>query len=753
MQTILRRVLTGIAVLTLTGCAALTGLPDPVSTEQRLGMIPIAGPPVEKPVTIYWSKEQIPFIEAETDRDAAFALGLVHAHLRLGQLEILRRVSQGRLTEIAGPIGRVRDIQQALRILNLGKTSDQVYAQMAPDAKAFLDAFVAGLNYYQQNVAKLPDEYSLLGIAREPFKPQEILTLGRLASVDVSWLVWFRLLPLRDRPDWPQLWAQAVARGTASAPSSTPQMSAGLRDLNDMLANTARIGSNSFAMGGGKTQSRAAIIASDPHLGLNLPNMWLLAGFKSPSYHTVGFMIPGLPFVAVGRNESIAWGGTNLRSAASDLIDISNLPPEQITSREVDVKVRWWPDDKLTVRESPYGPVISDAAIVPKRNGEQFALKWIGHRPSDEFSAMLSVNRAKNWDEFRSGLEPFAISAQNFIYADALGNVGQLTATHLPNRSPQPPLDVVRPPSDAAAWDTILTPRSLPQLYNPAEGFVASANNKPAETPYPIGYFFSGDDRVLRMREVLSAARNVTADDIKALQRDTYMSSAARLRDALVARARAIPDLPAGAQATIQSIAAWNARYDVDSKGAVAFEATAASLIPNLAGEIERTIIDTGGSEYVAYAEIIEKAPPGRIEAQLSAAFAAAQSAVAAYPAWGDMHALALRHTFGMIPLIGGRYRFGEMPWPGSSETLWRAGHNLSAEKVTTGFGATARHVSDLSDQDSNWFTLLGGNDGWFNSDNFIDQVDMFRTGAMIQVPLRMESIRAKFPYRTTLNP
>jgi penicillin amidase len=145
-------------------------------------------------------------------------------------------------------------------------------------------------------------------------------------------------------------------------------------------------------------------------------------------------MIPGLPFVAVGRNETIAWGGTNMRSAASDLIDVSSLPPGEITTREVKEKVRWWSDETIQIRESPYGPIISDATVVPKRNGEQFALKWIGHRPSDEFSAMLAVNRAHTWEEFRAGLEPFAISAQNFIFADSSGKVGQLTTTHLPRR-------------------------------------------------------------------------------------------------------------------------------------------------------------------------------------------------------------------------------------------------------------------------------------------------------------------------------
>jgi penicillin amidase len=741
------------SAIALSACAAFGGLPAPASTEERLAMIPLSGAPLERPVAIHWNDYQVPFIEAETDRDGAFALGLVHAHLRLGQMEILRRVSQARLREVAGPIPGIRDAEHALRILNFGKTSAEVYARMPERSKAFLDSFVAGINFYQQNVERLPHEYALLGIDRESWRPEEVLTLSRLASVDVSWLTWFRLIELRDRPDWPEIWSQALAHGTASIPSFPPEEGASLHLLNDILSSTARTGSNSFAVGGSKTSSRSSIIASDPHLGIDLPNIWVLAGLKSPSYHVAGLMVPGLPFVAVGRNADIAWGGTNMRSAASDLIDISDVPAEQIVSREENANVRWWFDDTFTVRESPHGPVISDAEIINALPGETFALKWIGHRPSDEVTAMLDVNRARNWDEFRTSLEPFAISAQNFVYADREGNIGQLTTTHIPKRSMEMPRDIVRPLSDAAAWDTILTSRDLPSAYNPADGFVASANNKPAETSFPIGYFFSGDDRVLRMREMLSPASEMSVADVQAIQSDTYMISAKTLCEVIVARAEAIADLSEGAARTLEILSAWNGRFDGDSQGAVAFQASAAILVPQLVDETQQTIIETGGTEYLDYAKLIEGAAPGSLEPHIVAALEGAQAALAAYPNWGAMHKLVLEHNFSMIPLIGGRYRFVETPWPGSTDTLWRASHDLSTEEVNAGFGAQARHISDMADLDSNWFALVGGNDGWINSENFIDQIEAFRTSAPIPFPMRPETVRTQFRHTTNLSP
>jgi penicillin amidase len=733
--------------------AACAGLPDPISTEQRLAMIPLEGAGLDQTVTIHWSEQQVPFVEAATDHDGAYALGIVHAHLRLGQMEILRRVSQGRLREITGPAPGIADAEHALRLLDLGRTSPAVYAGMPQREKAFLDAFVEGVNFYQQNVSELPHEYAVLGIEREPWRAEEILTLSRLASIDVSWLTWMRLIQYRERPDWPEIWQRALSHGSGSAPSFYYGDEASLQYFNDLLSSTARIGSNSFAVGGAKTASGAAIIASDPHLGIDVPNIWLLAGLKSPSYHIVGLMVPGLPFVAVGRNPDIAWGGTNMRSAASDLIDISGIPADQITSRDVPVKVRWWFDDELTLRDSPYGPVISDAEMIPNREGEVFALKWIGHLPSDEVSAMLAVNRASDWETFRTSLEPFAISAQNFVYADTEGNIGQLTTTHIPRRSAEMPLDIVRPLGDAAAWDTILTSRDLPQAYNPASGFVASANNKPAETPYPIGYFFSGNDRVLRMRELLSAKRLFDVASVEAIQSDTFMLSAARLRDVLAAQGANIPDLSPAAAETLSQITSWDGRYDAPSTGAVAFQATVAALVPLLVDEVEQSLIEAGGEEYLDYAKLIEAMPAAQIGPMMASALDAAAETRAAYPTWGDMHRLSLTHNFSMIPVIGGRYEFLDTPWPGSTDTLWRASHDLSTEQMTTDFGAQARHISDMSDLDSNWFALVGGNDGWIGSENFLDQIDAFRTSTPIRVPMRLETVRETFPHRTVLDP
>ncbi|HET6224361.1 MAG TPA: penicillin acylase family protein, partial [Dongiaceae bacterium] len=602
-------------------------------------------------------------------------------------------ISQGRLAEMGGPLAV--DIDHSLRILDFGKAAPAILAAMPAPTRAWLDAFVAGVNHYQATAVHLPHEYALLGLPREPWRPEEIITIGRLASTDVTWLAWFRLLAQRDQPQWATLWPRIAAAGTASAPSFGPSTQASLEELESLLTRTGKSGSNSLAVAASRSATGSALIATDPHLGISLPNLWLIAGLKSPSFHTVGLMVPGLPFVAVGRNADIAWGGTNLRAAASDLFDVSALPPAEITERTERIGVRWWFDREVTVRDTPYGPLVSDAPVLPHRDGERLALSWIGHRPSDEMTAMLAVNRARDWREFRQALAGFALSSQNFLYADRQGNIGQLTAAQLPARPPTPPANIVHPLADAAAWEHIVTSADLPSSYNPPSGFLASANNRPADADILIGYFFSANDRVLRLQEQLGAHSAWTVEDLRRLQRDTYGRSAVLLRDALVKRLKtdAVTTANAEEQRTLDLIVGWDGIYAATSPGALAFEALAAGLITALYDEPTRAILESGNL-YAFLAEDLPGMDATQVRAAMASALPPAAAALQRYGSWGEAHRLPVQHLLGGLPVIGARYRFADLSAAGSSETVLKTAHALTAERHDTRYGAQARHIS-----------------------------------------------------------
>ena len=158
-------------------------------------------------------------------------------------------------------------------------------------------------------------------------------------------------------------------------------------------------GSNSAAVSAARSSNGAGLIASDPHLPITLPPLWLIAGLHAPGLDAVGFMIPGLPVMALGRNRTIAWGGTSLHAASSDLVDVSN---ETMTERQEVVQVRGGPPVTLRLRETRFGPVVSDGLLLSSTR--PLALRWVGHRASDEFSAMLGVMHSANVAEFRQAL-------------------------------------------------------------------------------------------------------------------------------------------------------------------------------------------------------------------------------------------------------------------------------------------------------------------------------------------------------------
>ena len=126
----------------------ILGLPRrPIRRAERLAAFPTEGLPVERPVTVRWNEHLVPYIEAETDRDLAVALGMVHAHLREGQMEFLRLLAQGRLSEVLGPFAR--EVDRALRIVDFGHAAPEMERRLPPETWDWIQAYCDGLNHYR----------------------------------------------------------------------------------------------------------------------------------------------------------------------------------------------------------------------------------------------------------------------------------------------------------------------------------------------------------------------------------------------------------------------------------------------------------------------------------------------------------------------------------------------------------------------------------------------------------------------------
>jgi penicillin amidase len=270
-------------------------------------------------------------------------------------------------------------------------------------------------------------------------------------------------------------------------------------------------------------------------------------------------------------------------------------------------------------------------------------------------------------------------------------------------------------------------------------------------TPIPVGFFFSTSTRIERFGDLLGKATRFGLADFSRTQRDVAAPRLLPFRDTMLrlfATATETPDT----RALKGALESWDGAYAENSSGALAFEVLLlhfghALLGPRMA--LYTRSWDTRGL-LAADLAALDEAKARMIVAQ---AAPPAARALAKFRTWGEMHRLRLPHALARLPLLGRRLAFGDYPVGGNSETILKSGGGFTDKRHFAGLVAVSRHVSDMGDLDANYFVLLGGQDGWLGSTTLLDQVPLWRDGTYVQVPLRPETVRAKFTHQTILSP
>jgi penicillin G amidase len=726
--------------LLVVGCMLRPPRPNSIATRDRIATMPAADLRNRAPLTIHWSEHQVPFIEAQDDADVPYAMGLIHAHLRLGQMEILRLISQGRLAQAAGPIPFVVDIDHALRVINFGKASPAIEHAMRADTRDWLSRYVEGINDYLTRTRKRPLEFRVAGLDDQPWTVQDVITVGRLAGTDINWGALVTHLMMSDNPHWPAIRERMRIYHDAASPSFGPASPLPAIQLTTSVGKT---GSNSFVVAGSRTPSGQPLLANDPHVGFTLPALWCAVGYKSPSYHVTGLTIPGVPFVVLGRNQHIAWGGTNMQGISTSLFDITSLDASTFTSRTVTINRRFWFPASRRVRESELGPIVTDLAALSGWQGPPLALRWRGHDPSDEFSAFKDASHAHSFDQFRAAFAPFAVSGQNFLYADTQGNIGQVMAIEYQPAAGAAGLGpIARADDPAMQWQPGIPSTQLPFAFNPPEGLLVSTNNTPARLHPPVVLAGNWNDRQDRITQLLQE-RPVDRARAGEIQRDVYSASSHALAQAIITRARALTPAPsAPAAALLTQLSIWDGTFAADSRGALVFT----SITRQLAQRHYTRRYDAAIADYLldtsALAKLLEEdVTSGAADADLPAALADA-AAQTPQGTWGDVHRLRYAHWFGLLPVIGSWYTFGEQPVAGSLQTVFKSAGPITTDKHFARYGANARQIIDLAHPDEHYIAMVGGQDGWFGSENFLDMTSAWHTGNLIRLPMTLDAVR-----------
>ncbi|MFQ5706629.1 MAG: penicillin acylase family protein [bacterium] len=524
--------------------------PGKAQTEQKLR---VEG--LHSPVTILYDDRMVPHIFAADDYDLYFAQGYVTARDRLWQMEFQTRAAAGRLSEVLGKRTLEYDRYQRRTGMRLAAQKAVQSMQASPQVRETIQAYTAGVNAYILGLREeaYPLEYKLLDYVPEPWTPLKCaLLLKHMAwmltgySTDLQMsntLAKFGPEVVADLfPEFPPNVDPVIPPGTSwhfksvqVKPPPNP-LQPGLTNGAVPFAPNPDNGSNNWAVSGSKTASGYPILANDPHLELNLPSIWYEMQLVSPTVNVYGVTLPGSPNVIIGFNRDVAWGVTNAESDVLDWYQIKFKDPSLLeywydhgwrkTTRVIEeIKIRGGAAVMDTVVYTHHGP------IPLKPNERAFsrqvptltAMRWLGHDDSDEAQAFYKLNRARSYDDYVEAISHYACPAQNFVFADAEGDIAIWHNGRFPAKwKPQGKFigDGSDPLYDWQAW---IPHQQNPHVKNPQRGFVSSANQKPTDASYPyyLGWHYAPYARSKRINQLLSQMTDIVPDDFRKMQLDT----------------------------------------------------------------------------------------------------------------------------------------------------------------------------------------------------------------------------------------
>jgi penicillin amidase len=765
---------------------------DHPSLPKYQGEIELTG--LNAQVTVRWDGLAIPHVFAAHEPDLFFAQGFLHAQERLWQMEMGRRFLSGRTAEIFGDValpwkdlaspfrGRTSvDLDYFVRLLGIRTSARASLALLPGHLAVLLDAYCSGVNRYIERCGKkLPWEFRLLRYRPEPWLPEDSLTIGKGLAFLLSTALYTRLnfiavaQKLRDQPDKLRALCPAYPdEAPVIARAVWDQSRALWRFTSGMLAagngHPPGGGSNSWAIAPGRSRSGNAVLCNDPHLRMSLPSIWYLMHLKAAErsthpepYEVWGASIPGCPLIQLGRNRRVAWGAT---AAVCDDVEIyrERLHPvekdrylvghqwQKFEAQSELIAIRRSTASERIIRRTRHGPVISDFA--DRTFGDEvLTVRWTAHEPSEEMRSLYGINCAQNWLEFQQSLRHHTAPSLNFVYADSAGNIGYTLAGHIPLRHAVPTLLPLAGWDDSNEWHGYIPFDALPRLFNPPEGFVATANNRVADASYPfyLSQFFEPPHRIRRINERLHEREKFTVEDLADIQLDDVSLHARELITTLKHELAQTFDPNPTIQAAIDHLLSWDGKCAATSIGAAIFHVFHHRLLINLLTP------ELGEELFTAYVEILNQCivPTDRILSDPGSVWfgrrprselvaLALREACAELEAtlgadlgqwhWGKIHKLYFNHAFGRLSILKDLLGIGPIAMPGDGTTINLGFYRHSNPYMQT-VGASLRFIVDLASPYSAEFILASGQSGHPFTSHYGDQTALWLGGKRINI-------------------
>ena len=801
-------------------------------------------------VQILRDERGVPHIYTTNMHDLYFAQGYTQAQDRWWQMEFFRHTGNGQIEELTGKNPGLLGVDIFIRSVGWRRVAEQEVDRCDDEALARLQAFADGVNAYimSRDPGDLALEYSVLGLTGiefqiEPWTPADTLVWGKVMAWDLGpsgnneearstlyELIGQEMTDQWMTPPWPfgkkptivQPEDLTVAGSTGSIQVSRTAGAVGTNtllagdvypDMSLIFGSGRGIGSNNWVVSGSMTESGKPLLANDPHLSIQMPSIWYQIGLHcEPASGESGLDVTGytfalMPGIVIGHNNSIAWGVTNVGPDVFDLYRIRVNPANPL-------QYEWngdWRDmtvheetisfgdgaEPITiqVRETHLGPIINDNQVDEKtgevlgfNNEDPVALRWTALDPGTLFQAVIDINKATNWEEFRSALRYWDVPSQNFVYADVEGNIGYQTPGHIPIRA-QNHSGLVPVPgwTDEFEWQGFIPYDSLPSIYNPERGYIATANQalvpleyydqlaeELGEGPnYVISQEWNYGYRAQRIVELLEDKALHTIASFQAIQGDNKLISAEELMPYLADLQFDDTELAEARDWLLE----WDCQYDMDSAPAALYAQFWARLMDNLYNDQLGEEIQADGDDRDMWATFLLMKEPDNawwddittdvVETRddiLVRSFSEGYANTVASLGenrnnwrWGDVHtATFVSNPLGLsgIGPIESMVNRGPFAVGGSQATVRAAAWTAaSGSFAVSSWTSSMRMIVDLDDLTRSITVHTTGQSGHPYSPHYDDMIDLWRNMEYYPMLWTQEQVEAAAVSRLMLQP
>jgi len=783
---ILKRILLGLITLVLLIC--IIGYFYLQTTKPTYsGELSLAG--LKEPVEVLYDDYGVPHIYAQNEEDAYYALGYVHAQDRLFQMEMIRRAAGGRLSEILGP--DLLKTDKLFRTLGINKFArEHAEKYLGADTASFqkaAHAYQKGINQFIKT-GKTPLEFSIMGIPKEEFKPEDIyLAVGFMSFGFAEGL---RVDPVLEkiRKELGEEYLKDLAVQTPtnavtiknfSGPvknNATDSLISYLSDALEKIPVPLWVGSNGWVIAGDRTASGAPILANDTHIGFAQPAVWYEAHIEYPGFRFYGHHIAGIPFGLLGQNDFCGWGLTMFENDDTDFFTEETNDDGQvkykgewvdITWRKELIKVKGQVDAEITIPATPHGNIINEAIDFTEAS-KPTALSWLLNQlPNTALQAAYELNHAKRFAEAEHAASLFSSPGLNLMYGDVDGNIAWWAVAKLPIRPAHVASKFFLDGSSGkdeylGFYDFSKNPHAV----NPPWGYVYSANNQPDSVEgvlYP-GYYYPRS-RAGRIEEFISQEKKWTMDDIKTIDLDVTSVMHADIAHEIASVLKSINKSEFNFITT--QLENWNGEHQAEQTTPAIYNNILSHIMRKaMADEITDKAFESLAATSIlknSYEQFIanndspwwDNKNTERKETRAIIVEEATQKTIELLTQicgknpddwkWGKIHTLTHKHPLNAVKPLRSFFNVGNFEVSGGSEVI----NNLHYKLDTTGYfsvdgGPALRKITDFSNIESGETVSPTGQSGNVMSKHYSDQAEMFATGKFRKMLMNRDEIKTK---------